>query len=115
MTYLLVDDYPPARRLMRALINGPDTTFLEAENGAQAVEAYATHHPDWVVMDIEMPEMDGLQATRAIRSQDPDARVVIVTLNDVEEMRLLAESAGARGLLAKDDILSLPELLIPSK
>ncbi len=111
MTYLLVDDYPAVRRLMRDIINGPTSVFVEAENGAKAVEEYAAHHPDWVVMDIEMPEMDGLQATRAIRSQDPQARIVIVTQNDEEEIRLLAKSAGARAFLPKDDILSLPDLL----
>jgi two-component system response regulator DegU len=111
MKYLLVDDYPAARGLLRDILTGPDTSFIEAANGCEAVAAFAAHHPDWVVMDIEMPEMDGLQATREIRDRHPNARVVIVTQNDADEMRGLAESAGASAFLSKDDLLSLPHLL----
>ncbi len=103
MTYLLVDDYPPARHLMRDLINGPASTFVEAENGVQAVEEYATHQPDWVVMDIEMPEMDGLEATAMIRREEQfrDLPIIAMTAQAMMADRKVHLAAGMNDQVTK--------------
>ncbi|BCX47119.1 response regulator [Haloferula helveola] len=111
MTYLLVDDYAAARRLVRDLLEGPDVVIHEAENGIEAVASFASHRPDWVVMDIDMPEMDGLAATREIRRREPCASVAIVTQHDSDDMRMAAADAGAKHFLTKDRLLDLPDLL----
>ena len=84
---------------------------LEAETGREAVDAYATRQPDWVVMDIEMPEMDGLTATRQICSFDPEARVVVVSQYQDAAHGSAARDAGACAFLHKGDLLALPEFL----
>jgi DNA-binding NarL/FixJ family response regulator len=74
----------------------------EAANGEEAIEAYARLHPDIVLMDLRMPVMDGLTATRAILADDPNARIVVLTTYDGDEDIHRALAAGARGYLLKD-------------
>lgn len=74
---------------------------IEAENGLKAVEAYKEHRPDLVLMDITMPEMDGLDALRTIRSEDPDACVVMCTALGQKSVVIEALKAGARDFIVK--------------
>ena len=74
----------------------------EAANGEEAIEAYARLHPDIVLMDLRMPVMDGLTATRAILGDNPDARIIVLTTYDGDEDIHRALSAGARGYILKD-------------
>ncbi|RME07646.1 MAG: DNA-binding response regulator, partial [Anaerolineae bacterium] len=74
----------------------------EAENGRQALDAYTRHRPDVVLMDIRMPEMDGVEATRRILQGDPQARIIILTTFDDDEYVFEALRAGALGYLLKD-------------
>lgn len=73
-----------------------------ASNGEEAIEVYARLHPDIVLMDLPMPVMDGLSATRAILAEDPGARVIVLTTYDGDEDIHRALSAAARGYLLKD-------------
>jgi DNA-binding NarL/FixJ family response regulator len=81
----------------------------EASNGLEAVAQAARHHPDVILMDIRMPELDGLEATRRILKADPSARVLILTTFDLDEYVYEALRAGASGFVLKDDP---PEQLI---
>jgi DNA-binding NarL/FixJ family response regulator len=109
---LLADDQELMRMGFRMVIDSqPDLAILgEASNGREAVEATRTLKPDVVLMDVRMPEMDGVQATRLIVDSDSDARIIILTTFDLDEYVFAALRAGASGFLLKDappnDLLS---------
>jgi DNA-binding NarL/FixJ family response regulator len=89
----------------------PDLSIVgEASNGIEAVEATRRLKPDVVLMDVRMPEMDGVQATRRIVESESDARIIILTTFDLDEYVYAALRAGASGFLLKDappgDLLS---------
>lgn len=87
--------------------------ILEATDGAQAVRIYAEQQPDWVMMDIQMRPVGGLEATRAIRERFPAARIVMVTHYDDPALRAEAAQAGACAYVLKDNLAALTRLLAP--
>ena len=103
---LLVDDQALVRGALRMLLNAqPDMTVVgEAGDGLQAVAAYQKLAPDVVVMDVRMPGVDGVEATRQIVGlrADPPARILVVTTFDLDEYVYAALRAGAAGFLLKD-------------
>ncbi len=101
---LLVDDTALFRTAIAELVDGQDGLEVvgEAENGLEAVEKARALKPDVVVMDIEMPVMDGVQATRLIREQAPNVKVVMLTVSESDEHLLDAIRYGAQGYLLKD-------------
>ncbi len=104
---LLVEDNYEMRALLRELVADLASAVHECSDGAQALAAYAAHRPDWVLMDIAMKDLDGIGATRAIKSAYPDAKVIIVTGYDEAELRQAAQAAGACGYVLKDNLLEL--------
>jgi DNA-binding NarL/FixJ family response regulator len=101
---ILADDQPLIRTGLRVLINdAPDIEVVgEAGTGAEAVRLAAAHTPDVAVMDIRMPEMDGIEATRRITEATDATRVVMLTTFDDDEYVYSALRAGASGFLVKD-------------
>jgi len=99
------------RETIKSSLRGLDATFFERDDGIQALAAYQEHSPDWVLMDLEMKEMDGLTATAQIKSAYPDARIVIVTNYDDVVLREAAAKAGACGYVLKENLLELRALL----
>jgi NarL family two-component system response regulator LiaR len=112
---IIADDDAFARRVIRDVLEKAGVTVVaEARNGREAVEFAVYYRPDVVVMDVVMPELDGILATRRILKQLPDQLVVVLTgTNDVDdEMGLQAIQAGAAGYLSKDlEIDALPRAL----
>jgi DNA-binding NarL/FixJ family response regulator len=108
---LVADDQPMVRAGFRTLLTGEENleVVAEAGTGLEAVDKAARFDPTVVLMDIRMPALDGLQATRRILNADPAARVLILTTFDVDEYVYEALSAGASGFVLKDDP---PEQLI---
>jgi DNA-binding NarL/FixJ family response regulator len=104
ITILTADDHPLIRDGLAAVLRAESDlqVVAEAGNGEEAIEAYARLHPDIVLMDLRMPVMDGLTATRAILADDPDARIIVLTTYDGDEDIHRALTAGARGYLLKD-------------
>jgi DNA-binding NarL/FixJ family response regulator len=103
---MTVDDHPLLRAGIAGLISDePDMVLVaEAENGRAAVEQFTRHHPDVTLMDVQMPEMDGLDALEAIRSHDPHARIVVLTTYPGDAQVLRAIKAGACGYLLKSTL-----------
>jgi two-component system, NarL family, nitrate/nitrite response regulator NarL len=101
---LLVDDQPLFRRAIATLIDEqPDMVVVgEAENGLDGVEQARQCVPDLVVMDVEMPVMDGVEAMRMIREQLPRTKVIMLTVSDSEDFLFDAIRSGAHGYLLKD-------------
>ena len=107
MLIQIVDDSPNMRETIKSVLSGLSAEFIEAGDGEDAVRQYAALEPDFVIMDIRMERMDGIAATRAIRSLSPDARVVVVTQYDDDDLRAAARDAGAMGYVLKDDLSAL--------
>ena len=108
---LVADDQSMVRAGFRMLLGGEGDidVVAEAGNGREAVDKAARFQPHVVLMDIRMPELDGLQATREILAANPDARILILTTFDLDEYIYEALRAGASGFVLKDDP---PEQLI---
>ena len=108
---LVADDQSIVRAGFRLLLSSNDDidVVAEASNGLEAVEKAARFEPDVVLMDIRMPELDGLEATRRILAADRSARILILTTFDLDEYVYEALRAGASGFVLKDDP---PEQLI---
>jgi DNA-binding NarL/FixJ family response regulator len=103
---LTVDDHPVVRAGVRALINNAADLHVvaEARDGAEAVLLYDEHRPDVVVMDVRMPNMDGVRAIREIVASHPDARILALTSYEGDADVYRAINAGARGYLLKDTL-----------
>ena len=103
-TVLLVDDQPLLRAGFRMVLEEePELSIVgEAEDGAEAVRLTAELAPDVVLMDIRMPGMDGVEATRRIVEQTPESRVLVLTTFDLDEYVFSALRAGASGFVLKD-------------
>ncbi|MFE4370883.1 response regulator [Streptomyces sp. NPDC056835] len=101
---LIVDDQVMVREGFSVLLNAmPDIEVIgEAVNGREAVSQVAVLHPDVVLMDIRMPELNGIEATREIVAADADAKVLVLTTFDLDEYVYQALRAGASGFLLKD-------------
>lgn len=104
ITILTADDHPLIRDGLAAVLRAESglEVVAEASNGEEAIEAYVRVRPQIVLMDLRMPVMDGLTATRAILAEDPHARIIVLTTYDGDEDIHRALSAGARGYLLKD-------------
>lgn len=113
MRVIVADDDPFARRMIKdALRRAGVVIVAEAHNGYEAVELCLHYQPDVVVMDVLMPEIDGIAATRRILKELPEQIVVMLTSSDDEDMGLLGLRAGAIGFLSKElDIDVLPRAL----
>jgi two-component system, NarL family, response regulator NreC len=100
---LLVDDHAMFREGVRSLLEGePDLEVIgEVEDGRQAVQTALALAPDVVLMDITMPQLDGIEATRQIRSQNDAIKVLILTMHDNEDVFFRSISAGASGYVLK--------------
>ena len=100
---LAVDDHALLRKGLAAVINAePDLKLVaEAANGEDAIEKFRTHRPDVVLMDLQMPGLNGIEATIRILSEFPDARIIVLTTYKGDAQVLRALRAGARAYLLK--------------
>jgi DNA-binding NarL/FixJ family response regulator len=101
---LIVDDHEAVRRTLRALLRDRSgwVVCAEAADGLEAVEKTRLLRPDVVVMDVSMPRMDGIAATRIIRQHVPEADVIIISQNDPAVVRRQAADVDAYGFVSKE-------------
>ena len=111
MKLLIVDDHAAMRRLIGRVVSDMVSEIEECGDGAEALDTYHRCRPDWVLMDIEMDQVDGITATREILLSYPRARVVIVSKYDDDQTREAAREAGACGYVLKENLLAIRELL----
>ena len=111
-TILIVEDHEAVRasliNLLRA--NFKDCRFLETKNGEEAIALVRAHKPDIVLMDIGLPEMSGIEATRHIKTEVPKTKVVVMTIHEAPHYQADADAVGASGFLLKKEI---PSKLVP--
>ncbi|MCL4560921.1 MAG: response regulator transcription factor [Chloroflexi bacterium] len=108
---LVVDDHPVVRKGISALLAGEKDILVvgEASNGLEAIQQVEEHRPDVVLMDLVMPEFDGIKATREISDRYPDARILVLTSFAADDKIFPSIKAGAQGYLLKD---SDPDYLV---
>ena len=103
MRVVIADDHPLFRDGMRSLLEAHGVEVIaEARNGREAVQLGMQHRPDVVLMDLNMPEMDGLAATRQLNAEAPEVNVVILTASEDDAHLFEAIKAGAQGYLLKN-------------
>ena len=111
MKLLIVDDHAGVRKLIRELVAALATEVRECVNGQEAVQTYAEFSPDFVIMDLHMPGLDGFEATCRIVEKHPRARVIAVSNLKHPGMVSLARRAGARHFMQKENLNELPAYL----
>lgn len=111
--FLIVDDHAAFRQTIRAFL--PAGVVAECADGRDVLACYAAEHPDWVLMDIEMSGVDGLTATRQLKQEFPEARVIIVSNHGEEEFRTAAREVGTCGFVHKEHLEELPQIIAASE
>jgi CheY-like chemotaxis protein len=114
MKILIVEDNPQMRQMIRAVVADLAEAVTECADGAEAVAAYTAQQfsgDDRVLMDLQMPGICGLEATRRIRAAFSDAQIIIVTQYDDQHWRAAATEAGACGYVLKENLLELRQML----
>ena len=102
---MIVDDHSGMREMLRTLLSSRGIKLAECADGKDALQTYPDFQPDWVFMDSAMKQLDGLSATRALVLRHPEARVLMVSDEDIEPLRRAATQAGAAGFMSKDNLL----------
>ncbi len=98
---LIVDDSALARRTMRRILESAGNEVIEAEDGITGIESYFLEKPDLVVLDLTMPDMNGLKVLEQLREMDAQARILVATADIQTSSKIMAEEAGARGFITK--------------
>lgn len=111
MKQLIVKDNAALRRLLHSLVQVLAAAVYECGAGAEAFRAYAANRPDWVLMDIQLPHLDSLIATRQLTTLWPGAKVMIVTEYDEAPLRQRARVAGACAYVVKDELGEVRRIL----
>jgi CheY-like chemotaxis protein len=115
MKLLIIDDNEAFRQVLKQLLRALITRVWECDDGADALLAYRQFLPDFVLMDLEMKQVDGITATRQIVSHFPSAKVIMVSNYDDEGLREAARNAGACGYVVKDRMLEIRQSLADAR
>ena len=111
---MIIDDNARFRTLVRTIVATPTDEILELDDGIAVNENYAAFHPDWVLMDVKMKQVNGLQATRRLIQRFPDAQVVILSNHTSKRIVAKGLQVGARAYLSKEDIFAVQKIIHPT-
>jgi DNA-binding NarL/FixJ family response regulator len=104
-TVLIVDDHPSFRSSAHALLEAEGYEIVgEAEDGESAIEAAGRLHPDIVLLDVQLPDMDGFEVAKRLTSEENRPSVVLVSSRELSDYGPLVDSSGARGFLSKNEL-----------
>ena len=110
-TALIVDDNTKMRaaihKILKQQLKNKISRIIECENGKDATELYNKHKPEWTIMDIKMPVMDGLEASRTILKSYPEAKIIILTQYDDPGYYELAQKMGIKAFVLKENLSDL--------
>lgn len=107
MKLLLVDDNIWIREIIKSICSENFDEIIECDDGDEAVSKYNLTLPDLVIMDIKMKRMDGIQATTKIISNYPEAKIIIISQYDDEEIIKIVKSIGAKNFVSKSNLIQL--------
>lgn len=108
---LIVDDSQAVRELIKMTLAGVAEIVGECSDGSEAISAYERLRPDWILMDLDMNGVDGITATRQITAAHPEAKIVIVTDYNDDELRRAAREAGAAEYVVKENLLNILDII----
>jgi len=114
-TALIVDDNIKMRsaiqKMLKAQLKNKITRIIECENGKDAIELYIQRKPEWTIMDIKMPVMDGLEASSTILKSYPEAKIIILTQYDDPGYYELAQKMGIKAFVLKENLSDISTLI----
>ncbi|MEW6061287.1 MAG: response regulator transcription factor [Bacteroidota bacterium] len=111
MKLMIVDDSLEMRKLIRNVVAQPADSVTECSDGSEVLSAFQREHPDVVLMDLQMTNVSGITATRTLKKEFPDARVIIISNFNDQEYRDEAKAAGAVSYFTKDNLIQLKEFV----
>lgn len=109
--FLIVDDNSEMRQTLARYVRHEGDEIYECGDGSDALAMYRRHKPDWVLMDINMKQVGGIEATERILAADPGAKVIIVTDYGDKFFRRAAQEAGAHSFLTKEELTELQTIV----
>jgi len=109
---MIVDDNSEMRALIRSLLRDLAEEIEDYGDGESALANYDKNRPDWSVVDLEMPLMDGLAVTSWIKSHDPEARVIVMSQSPNPQVRAVALESGATAFVPKENLLQLRNVIM---
>jgi DNA-binding NarL/FixJ family response regulator len=111
MKLMIVDDHAGMRKKIRELLARPNVEARDYTSGEEAIRVAREFQPDWIIMDVHLPGVNGFEATRTIRTEVPQARIVMISAEDKDYLRQEAEAAGAEEYLCKHQLARLPRII----
>ncbi|MFO7524442.1 MAG: response regulator [Ignavibacteriaceae bacterium] len=111
MKLLIADDNADMRKMLKSICINLFTNVLECDDGDSAVRIYRKENPDWVLMDIKMNRMDGITATREIKSVHPAAKIIIVSQYNDKDVIDEAISCGVIDFVNKEDLTKVVKII----
>lgn len=108
---LIADDHAAFRRAFRSMFRADEADFLECSDGYEAILRFGEFRPDWAVLDFNMSPVDGLTATESIKKQFPEARVLLITLHDGDDLKDAVARAGGTAYVRKEYLIQARDII----
>ena len=112
MKLLIVEDNFQMRRMICRFVSNICDEIREEADGALALDAYEKFQPDWVLMDFQLKQTNGIEASKQIINKFPNAKIIMVTNYDLDSLRKRAEKTGICNFVLKENLLDLQEILV---